>query len=59
MAYDATRGVTVLFGGTRGSINNGETWELSVICQADFNHSGAVNSQDFFDFLNAFFAGCP
>jgi hypothetical protein len=59
MAYDATRGVTVLFGGTRGSINNGETWELSVICQADFNHSGAVNSQDFFDFLNAFFALDP
>jgi hypothetical protein len=27
-------------------------------CPADFNSDGIVNSQDFFDFLNAFFAGC-
>jgi hypothetical protein len=27
------------------------------VCTADFNCSGAVNSQDFFDFLNGFFAG--
>jgi hypothetical protein len=28
-------------------------------CAADFNADGAVNSQDFFDFLAAFFAGTP
>jgi hypothetical protein len=25
-------------------------------CPSDWNHSGTINSQDFFDFLNAFFA---
>jgi hypothetical protein len=29
------------------------------VCLADFNCSGTVNSQDFFDFLNAFFANDP
>ena len=26
-------------------------------CRADFNSDGAANSQDFFDYLTAFFAG--
>jgi hypothetical protein len=30
-----------------------------MMCAADFNQSGAVDSQDFFDFLAAFFAHLP
>jgi len=30
-----------------------------VTCRADFNADGAANSQDFFDFLSAFFAATP
>jgi hypothetical protein len=58
MAYDAARRVTVLFGGRDGAYN-GETWNLSATCEADFNGDGLVNSQDFFDFLAAFFAFAP
>jgi hypothetical protein len=28
-------------------------------CPADFNNSGGLSPQDIFDFLNAWFAGCP
>jgi hypothetical protein len=30
-----------------------------TLCAADFNCDGGVNSQDFFDYLAAFFAGSP
>jgi hypothetical protein len=29
------------------------------VCRADFNNSQALEVQDIFDFLNAWFAGCP
>lgn len=30
-----------------------------TVCAADVNHSGEVTVQDIFDFLGAYFAGCP
>ena len=32
---------------------------LNACCPADFNHSGVLGVQDIFDFLAAWFAGCP
>jgi len=29
------------------------------LSNADYNNDGLTNSQDFFDFLTCFFAGCP
>ena len=29
------------------------------VCGADFNHNGTISVQDIFDFLAAYFAGCP
>src|SRR5262249_34596928 len=35
------------------------SYMLQAACPPDFNHDNVVNSQDFFDFITAFFAGTP
>jgi len=65
-------GATHLFIGTHDSLYEDNSdpdsdfaAEVTVLCaagtccDADFNRDGSVNSQDFFDFLGAFFAGAP
>lgn len=32
---------------------------VTASCPADFNHSGVIGAQDIFDFLAAYFTGCP
>jgi hypothetical protein len=32
---------------------------VNACCKADFDGSGQLAVQDIFDFLNAWFAGCP
>jgi hypothetical protein len=44
--------------GGEGSLNVDFMPHLSA-CPCDFDNSGQVNSQDYFDFLTAFFAGAP
>ncbi len=55
-----------LLAGDASSINCGSTnnqtehlVSVKVGCPGDFNDSGAVSVQDIFDFLAAYFAGCP
>jgi hypothetical protein len=43
---------------SQGGISIDNLLTGAIGCAADFNHDGVVNSQDFFDFLAAFFAGC-
>jgi hypothetical protein len=62
MAYDATRGATVLFGGYTSGGYNGETWELRTSCYSNCDGSTTapvLNVNDFFCFLNRFASGSP
>lgn len=54
-----------MLGGSFTTVNGLAANRLAVLtgcvasCNADFNRSGAIEVQDIFDFLNAWFAGCP
>jgi hypothetical protein len=58
IAYDAARGMIVLFGSSGDHSYGAETWSLGgALCPCDWNLNDGINSQDFFDFLAAFFRG--
>ena len=52
-------GQTIVGTGNHNPRPEGWVVHLGPVCRADFNNSGTTNSQDFFDFLTCFFAGCP
>lgn len=41
------------------TMNTHRTVNINYHCAADFNASGGISVQDIFDFLEAYFAGCP
>jgi hypothetical protein len=63
MAYDAARGVTMLFGGYfGGGDQSGETWRLGESCYANCDESTVapiLNVNDFICFSNRFAADDP
>jgi trimeric autotransporter adhesin len=63
--FDDGRGPALLVAGEfhlagDHAVQNIVSWECAEpSCRADFNADGMVNSQDFFDFVDAFFTGLP
>jgi hypothetical protein len=58
-AADAGLYDVVVSSGDCGSVTSSAATLAVVPCPADFNGDSAINSNDFFDFTNAFFAGLP
>ncbi|MGE4198515.1 MAG: GC-type dockerin domain-anchored protein, partial [Phycisphaerales bacterium] len=52
-------GMTMTGNGIYNGLFEGWIATLGSACEADVNHDGVVNSQDFFDFLGAFFSLDP
>jgi probable HAF family extracellular repeat protein len=52
-------GLTMAGTGTHESRSEGWVASIRPVCRADFNGDDLANSQDFFDFLSAFFAADP
>jgi hypothetical protein len=46
-------------GGAGDTMSGSVTIHVITECKADFNRSGTVSIQDIFDFLSAWFTGCP
>ncbi len=59
IVYHEARQRIMLVGGRSACESFDDLWEYGQTCRSDFNDDGVTNSQDFFDFLSAFFTGCP
>lgn len=57
---DNASALDVVFTNACGTvISKAVGFAVTASCSADFNRSGTVSVQDIFDFLSAYFAGCP